>query len=309
MEITTELRKRFCKDANLPINMFKDPYFTNRLKTLDVMYNCITQYELFCEEIKRFKTEQDYFEEYNKIKDEAINFIKNSEKFKEFNEIKIEGVNNGICGNDIYKETCVNKYFISIDIRKANFTCIKHYSPEIFDGKETWEEFIGKFTDLEHIKNSKYIRQVVLGNCNCGRHIKYEKYLMNNILNLLIEKVDREKIVFFSNDEIVFEVSKLKKDEIKKYEDMTKELEKESGISLKCTYFHLKRLNNKMAYIKILENSDGNISYDIKCADTNFIHLIVKFLYNLKLDEIDYHFWALGMIVKAIDIPVIEFEE
>ena len=31
------LKKRFCKDCNLPINLFDEPYFMQRLKTLDTL--------------------------------------------------------------------------------------------------------------------------------------------------------------------------------------------------------------------------------------------------------------------------------
>ena len=62
-------------------------------------------------------------------------------------------------------------------MNKANFSALHNYNSNIFNNKNTWEEYVSNFTNNEHIINSKYIRQVVLGNCNPKRCITYEKYL------------------------------------------------------------------------------------------------------------------------------------
>ena len=35
MEITKNLKERFCKDCNIPIKIFDEPYFTERLELYD----------------------------------------------------------------------------------------------------------------------------------------------------------------------------------------------------------------------------------------------------------------------------------
>ena len=32
MDISEKLRERFCKDCNIPLKLFKEPYFTGRLQ-------------------------------------------------------------------------------------------------------------------------------------------------------------------------------------------------------------------------------------------------------------------------------------
>ena len=78
---------------------------------------------------------------------------------------------------DIFKPSNDGKLFISIDMRKANFSALKNYDSGIFDSVDTWEEFISRYTDNKHIINSKYIRQVILGNCNPKRQVTYENIL------------------------------------------------------------------------------------------------------------------------------------
>lgn len=85
---------------------------------------------------------------------------------------------------------------------------------DTFGVANTWEEYINKFTNNQHIINSKYIRQVILGNCNPKRHITYEKYLIDTVLTYLINVyVSIDRVVFFSNDEIVVDISDMEDSE------------------------------------------------------------------------------------------------
>ena len=38
---STTLKKRFCKDTNIPINLFQEPYFSERLKLYDNVFNSL----------------------------------------------------------------------------------------------------------------------------------------------------------------------------------------------------------------------------------------------------------------------------
>ena len=46
-------------------------------------------------------------------------------------------------------------YLSNIDMRKANFSALKDYDRSIFRNADTWEEFIGRYTENKHIINSK----------------------------------------------------------------------------------------------------------------------------------------------------------
>ena len=208
MVISNKLKQRFCKDCNIPISVYDEPYFSDRLELYDKFYRSKEKWNVFLKELEKYNCEQDYFEEYNRVKDVVINAIKESEGFSKFNS---EDMNNfsvkytNLPSKDIYKESNVGKLFISIDMKKANFSALWHYDYSIFDGSKTWEEFIGKYTTNKHIINSKYIRQVILGNCNPRRQVTYEKYIMGQVLEVLINEAGfyLNEIAFFSNDEII----------------------------------------------------------------------------------------------------------
>lgn len=45
-----QLKKRFCKDCGLPIVVFDNPYFMERLQTLDPLFSCVEKFNRFCNE-------------------------------------------------------------------------------------------------------------------------------------------------------------------------------------------------------------------------------------------------------------------
>lgn len=215
MEVSNKAKERFCKDCNIPIKIYQEPYFEDRLELYDRFYGTLDKWRIFTRELQKYKSEQDYFEEYNRIKDAAINSIKNTEAYQRFNAEdmgKFSLNHKNLPENDIYKPTNDGRMFISVDMKKANFSSLQFYDGNIFGGANTWEEFIGKFTQNEHIVNSKYIRQVILGNCNPKRHITFEKYIMDQVISGLRIVMDEHcRIVSFSNDEIVYEVTTVEK--------------------------------------------------------------------------------------------------
>lgn len=218
MDMTPRLKHRFCKDANLPINIYEEPFFTKRLELFDPFFGTIEKWEVFQKDLEEagFENEEAYFEEYNRIKEAAINSIKESKTYQQF--ISCDFNNLGIVApqlpypTNLYKSENAGRCFISIDMKKANFTCLKEYEKRfceeqgsIFNGANTLEVFISQFTDMKHIIHSKYIRQVIMGALNPKRQVTFEKYLMYTYfeeLKDLIEYYELE-VASFTNDEIV----------------------------------------------------------------------------------------------------------
>lgn len=220
MDVSTKLKERFCKDCNIPLRLYQEPYFMDRLKLYDKFYGTMDKWNIFTSELAKYHCGQDYLEEYNHVKDQAIEYIKSSWAYKMFNA---EDMNNfkvtheRLPAKDIFKSTNDGRTFISIDMKKANFSALKYYGETIgysmFGNADTWEDFLCKFTSNDHILDSKYIRQVILGNCNLKRHITYEKWIMDQVSSSLENNFIMgilELVVFFSNDEIVFDVTLLK---------------------------------------------------------------------------------------------------
>jgi len=305
MEITKELKKRFCKDCNLPIKLYDEPYFSDRLQLFETRYNAASKYEVFKKELERFKSEQEYFEYYNSVKDKAISSIKQTEAYMGFNLYKMDrfAVNTSIPNKSIFKETLVNKRLVSIDLAKGCFAAMKYFNKAMVNNCRNYEEFIGQFTDMEHIKNSKYIRQVIFGNCNPRRQTTIEKYLVGTLLNLLLNKgLDESRVVAFMDDEIVIDVDGLSDQVIRDIKTSVEATQTVYNIDFHFEVFTIKKIANTPVYLKIIEG--GGVK--VKGADSVWATLIERKLINQEITESDLVFETNGLLAKFITIPRIE---
>lgn len=309
MEVSARAKERFCKDCNIPIRLFQEPYFTDRLTLFDKFYGTLEKWNLFLEELQKYNCEQDYFEEYNRVKDAAILNIKNSEAYQRFNSDdmnKYRVTHENLPNKDIFKPTNDGKTFISIDMRKANFSSLHHYSADMF-GVNTWEEFIGGFTDNKHIINSKYIRQVILGNCNPKRHITYEKYLMDILLTDLLEKyIPIERIVFFSNDEIVIDVSDMNKSRQTLLAFNIEQHLKDVSPKFKIELFVLYKIHGTDGYYKEIVNNDGEKDIEFKCLNNYMMSFVIRHFLGEEVTDSDKAFYHEGLLAQFIEVPKIE---
>lgn len=308
-----KLRERFCKDRNLPVKIFISPYFESRLKLVvdeNGFSDEYVRYEKFINMVyNRFGNAEEYFAYYNKIKDDAINFIKATDGYNKFNQEdmnKFRIQNIGFPAKDIYKATNNGKRFISIDMGKANFSALKRYDSSIVGNTNSYEEFISMFVaDIEHLKASKYIRQVIFGNCNPGRTTTYEKYLMDTVLTKILEVVKKDDVVFFATDEIVIDVSMYEQSDLDNlYKLIIKETSKFS-FPLKVSMFNLSKLNGVDGYVK--HNIDG--TREIKGVNSVDYPFVARALLGQDVCEDDAVFVSDGRLAKLLDVPIVSLSE
>lgn len=309
MEISEKLKERFCKDCNIPLRLYKEPYFTERLQLYDSYYNTLDKWNIFVRELEKYKCEQDYLEEYNRVKNAAINDIKISDGYKRFNEEdmgKYSVKYKDLPSKDIYKSSNVGKLFISIDMRKANFSALKFYDKSIFSNADTWEEFVGRYTENKHIVNSKYIRQVILGNCNPKRQVTYEKYLMGLVLEVLIDELgySASDIEFFSNDEIVIDVRKYE-DCIRKRELIEWQIKGYFNIPFRIELFYLRKITGTNGYYKEIVKNIIEREYEFKCLNNYTLPFVLRKFNREEITENDKVFYHEGLLSKFIEIPEI----
>lgn len=296
------LKRRFVKDCNLPITVFDNPYFYERICILDILFDSVDKFDKFCLSLIPFQSEQEYFSHYNEVKDKIIDDIKSKEDFETFQTIPsalIPGVPNK---RNLYVEENDSKCFISIDMRKANFSALRHYSKAIFNGCETWEEYVNQFTQNEHIINSKYIRQVVLGACNPKRQIKYEHYLMSIMAKHIMVSAPEYTIYSLGEDEILIELG----DNTYNTATFSKLIHgcpEGIGSLVRIEAFRLHKFNDGW-YKKGLNDSDG--LPDFKCVDAEIFHQIVKHYFKEEITQNDlvfYHNGRLARFLYEVDNP------
>lgn len=306
METSSDkLKKRFCKDNNVNIQLFNEPYFTERLK----LFN---KYEAWTEFTHMLETEfnndeQKFLDYYMCLTDDIIAYIKDSEAFKTLNnaDMNLYSVNNNIESNNLFKVENIGKRFISLDMVKANFNSLVYYGNEInkpFYNSYNWYEFIKQFTPLDYFYKSKYIRQIIFGNCNPKRQTTFEKYLIDKLFNLFpLELKDRTCV--FCKDELVINITDASEELINNIYSIVLSYEKEY-VPIKIERFMLGKVLNSDGYIKnIYNNSKYRIEYEVKCAgplDSVFIHRILN---NEEITDNDLVFDYNGKQAKLIEKP------
>ena len=209
--------------------------------------------------------------------------------------------------NSDNNQSNIGKFFISVDLKKANFQVLNKIDKEILLNSSSYKNFIEHFTDSEYIANSKYFRNVVFGMMNPKRHITAEKYFITQIYKKVIEEFPyfADKCVSLSNDEMIFRVEFLFYNDKLTCFALRKNIEKiakEIGFDVHVEFFHLRAYN--LVFKESRSVRKTFFMKDYFCTDGKFkligvplqYHSICYKLYKGKeLTEPDYHFDYEGM--------------
>lgn len=303
MIVTNSLKKRFCKDYCIPIKIYEEPYFTNRLKLLEPYYGSYTKYQNLLELASKIENEDDFFLISEQVKDDIVTSIRNTNGFKNFdkekpNKFKI--TNQGFNTVDLYDKKNDGLYFISIDLIKANFVALRHYDTEILSDIDNYENFIRKFTEEKYFIHSKCMRQVIFGNLNPKLQSVYEKYLMDKILTNILKIFPPNKIYCFLTDEIVVRTTKanMQKD-YALLKDLIEDLKKEN-INARVDLFQLLTLGGVNGFIKKHVNEN---KIDFKCIDSLYLPYVIKKINNEPILEEDLMFYHDNILVRMVHEP------
>lgn len=305
--LSNKILKRFIKDYKLPISILEEPYFSYFLNLYNSTHNTLEKYKLLVDTVSKFNSEEEFLQHYTEIKEKIFDAVKSTKAYKEFNNANSDKykIKSKISKNNIFNMGNVNKYFISIDLTKANFQAFKYFNKEIVLNCDTYDEFIGKFTDLEYIKNSKYIRQVIFGNMNPKKQIKIEKHMTKQILDLLLnnfELLKKENIKMFMPDEIIFELPYKIAQSIPQlvylHGNINHIVEKELGFDINIEIYKLRNIGNSEKYfVKEFLSKSGE---ELMCIPKLFYPQIYKKYYNLKLEDYDLLFFHENQIAKFL---------
>lgn len=302
-----DIRKRFVKDNKLQIPIVQSPYFEYFLKSYSYnstkYYGINRKYKKFEEAVKEIGEEK-FLAKTFFIADEVSNYIKQKESYEQFNTGKMDNyaiLNLNLPSKDIFSPHNHGKSFISIDLKQANFHALKYVNSDIVDNKETYEDFIGQFTDIENIINSKYVRQVIFGKLNPKRISSVEKYVTHQILQAVLEIVPIEHIKFFSHDEIVIEIDPEFDQNgypLFEIEDRVVEKGQKLGMPVRVEAFELIAQNphKKLGFVK--NGTDGTIEF--KGVTDIFFAQAYKKYFNIPLQENDLKFFHEGQLATFL---------
>jgi len=296
-----KLLKRFIKDYKLPIQVVQEPYFSYFMNLYDDQYRTKENFKLLKDARSQFDSDDEFLAEYYKIRDNVINTIKLLPEYKTYNEIDMKEYdipNYNFPKHDIFNMGNINQYFISIDLKKANFQALKWWNDNIILGSNTYDEFLSKFTTLEYMKGSKYLREVIFGNMNPKRQIKIEKHINNLILEYLTTNglFDTKDIKMFANDEIIFQLSTY---DLENYNNLSGIIRSEIGFDVDIEVFCLKNIKGSSKYfVKEFINKQG---YKLMCIPLIYHAQVFKKYNKLSLNKNDLVFFYENQVCKFIE--------
>ena len=291
----SKLLHRWAKDYKAPIAYFEPGYMMYVLGRLaEYKPKAVRGLSLLIEEAKKYESAGCLMEAHRHIRDLLIEDIKGREAYEQFLKMDMNkyGVKNQFSSGKVYHAGNKGKVLVSVDLVSANYQIFKMLG--IIRECDTWKEYVGKFTDSEYLKESKYIRQVVMGNCNPKRQTTVEQYYTKQVLDMLLEDVVQEKdIVAFYHDEVVYATDKV---DTNFYNNLTKRVKEKTGLDVDLEVFEVEHVVDDFA-IKHFINKPG---YEIMGVPQKKFFQALDYAENREVDKRDLIFWDDGLPAKFL---------
>lgn len=294
--LNLEVKKRFVSDMKLSFPVLEDPYFDYYVDLYNEHHKSKEKLDLLIKEIEKIGSQDEFLKTYYEVRDTILTALKN-EAYNDFISMDMNkyGVKNqSFPRGDVFKKSNVGKIFVSIDLVKANFQALKFINKDLVLGANTYNELVSKFTDMDYIKESKYIRQVIFGNLNPKRTITVERYLIEQVLNLLFDRksIEANDVRMVSTDEIVYEVND--KCDIDAITNLMTVIKETLNIDVDIEIYKLKQIGNIHSFfLKEFLNKDG---YEIMCVPQDLRPQVLKYLKGEVINDFDRTFKNEGRI-------------
>jgi len=227
MSTNIKLKNRFVNDFNLPISVLDYPYFEYQLKLYDEYNDSYKKWLWLLSLIDTYYNgdENQFLDDYYQCRDKMITSIEKSEAYQDFTSKAMSGyvvpsnaIFNNIPKTSVYTKTNHGKYFLSVDLKHANFQALKYHDPTLVNNTNNYKEFLKYHLGnmhplLPYFENSKYTRQIIFGKLNMSRNVTIQNYILYQIFNEIYNssEFDNGNIKIHSKqvDELIFEVGGL----------------------------------------------------------------------------------------------------
>jgi hypothetical protein len=180
----------------------------------------------------------------------------------------------------LYTMVNVGKRFVSIDVRKGNFTVLKLRCPELCDG--TWYDMVRRFTSSESVIASKRMREIIFGNLGFSKLANsLQEHEIEQVYQYLCETdlVKQNKMRLHSKvgDELIFEIGDTSDEEI---QSVMRSYKKDI---FHVRVFELRQYGNLPFFYKI--HTDDSI--EPRLVPKRYILQSIKFLKGMECTELD----------------------
>jgi hypothetical protein len=282
------------KDYAIPVSVVDDPYFEHQMLFLDRQYNTLEKAKMLEKSLARYGGEDEFLKEMRRLRNEIIDHVKDHPDYETLGSRKIPippSKDRKIAERSIYKEIFCGKDMVSLDLVKANFQSFQQYSTKIVNEKDTYEEFVGDFTDDKYFVGSKKIRQVIFGNLNPKRQMTITKHMMYALKHKL--NFYSTDVLTLSADELVFEIPDYTNlDGLEQYVDKLHEKVRIQG-------FRIEKVPTKTSSIFVKKYPNG--TFDLKCCPGNYTVEVLRHIYDEPVHPLDRVFYNDGRVCEYKD--------
>lgn len=275
--------KGFCKIFDIAVPDYDHfDYYVNQLSRLDKykdLKDLISLYEKAEGEIG------DLYEYRMKKSSEIIEFLQDT---RAYNDLSLDNLIRDYPTSKTFQYEEGKKY-ISIDMRKANWTVLKSYDPPFVNElPNSYDELLDKFEMPDVFKKSKSLRQYIFGNINPRKQAKAQRVIIQELIDAF-SKLDGITMECVKNDEVIYSYSDI--DYLK-----SKVISKIDMSRFKIKLFKIVRVEDFR--IDFIMNETEQVLYRemVGCNGNRFFLLLKKYIFEEPFDVRDLYFRMDGNI-------------
>lgn len=299
-----ELLKQVAKDYKIPIPVIDGYYFVSSLPLIDFTgryLNAIMFAEHWLE--KTNSTVDDFRKEIKTVIEKIVDKLSEREVIDPtvddmLNIQEKYGIKYSQSLN-VYNRNSVGNSYISLDLIHANEQALEAMS--VLDSFESWDSLVFDFTRNEnkevhdalcqYIKKSKQIRQVAFGKINAKMQQKVEKWLVEHVIDNLIENqiLDTDDFIGYTTDEIILKDTEFTRKVVDDVEIASTKLGRFS-----IDRFRIKQIGDFDFFVKVREEKAPSFHN----IPTTYYMQAVKYYFGQPITDDDLKFIYEGHVAK-----------
>ena len=269
-----QARIQFIREYELPIDLVEEPYFSQRLVTMDCIYGCRAKWEQFVSDVAQHLSVSQYIQNYeictsavayhmeydqNQISDDCILDA------LPFEEVTLPN------SSDTFPHHMTGKMCLEFRLKDDGYKLLHDLMPEEFK-QETFADYIGKIVTLERWKTCPDFRRKAM----TGIRMRLGQ-LRTIVFGLINEKVDNILAKYVMNDpkSLIYELPNCL--DINDLDAALKQLPKLAQNAVEYDFFIPQELGDNAKFGYLLDYfRDGKVVF--RNLDERFANQIVLYL-------------------------------
>ncbi len=230
-KISQNVRQRFCRDYHIPINVKESPYFEYFLNLYDPLLKTKEKWLSLLDFIEEMGGEEGFFRRMVEVRNGIKDAIMAKKAYDDLINDSLEGFSDSLASfhppipktkKTLYNPEDAGKYYICLDMRKANFASLQFYSTELVLNAKTYEEMISGFEDHPYVVHSRGLRQVLFGGMCPKKKQTIQRFLISRVYQAISDICPPHTVINASSDEVVLRAKeKALKEDLEKVNDST----------------------------------------------------------------------------------------